>query len=144
MSNLNKTLLIGRVGQDPRITDFTNGEKAAGFTIATSRRWKTANGEQKEATEWHNVVVYGRVVDVIQKYVRKGDLLYVEGEGRNRKYTSDGVERTIHEVVVTGFEGRVSLFPKPNPERAAAAAIPPPNQSVTIEQLPSLDDLPFD
>jgi len=112
MSNLNRTTLIGRVGGEPRVTSFQNGSKAATFSLATSKKWKDAQGNQKEQTEWHNVVVYGKKVDTVEQYVKKGDLLLVEGRGQTRTYTVDGVEKSTHETVVADFEGQIGLFPK--------------------------------
>jgi single-strand DNA-binding protein len=113
MSNLNRTTLIGRVGRDPRVVTFSNGSKAADFSLATSHKWKDAQGQAKEETEWHNIVVYGNAAGVVEQYVKKGDLLFVEGRGRTRKYTDNGsMERSIHETIVIGYDGKIQLFPK--------------------------------
>ena len=120
MSNLNRTTLIGRLGKDPQITTFPNGNRCANFSLATSMKWKDAQGNAKEETEWHHVVIYGKTVEIVEQYVHKGDLLYVEGRGRTRTYTDNGVEKSIHETIVAAFEGQVKLFPKPKQQTAPA------------------------
>ena len=122
MSSLNRTTLIGRLGADPRIVTFPDGSKCANFSLATSMKWKDAQGALKEETEWHYIVVYGKVADIVEQYVRKGDLLFVEGRGRTRKYNDgNGVEKSVHETVVAGFEGQVKLFPKTQQQPTPAA-----------------------
>jgi len=95
--SVNKATLIGRVGKDPEVKQITGGAVAK-FTIATSESYKNKAGEKVEQTEWHNCVVFGKLCDVIEKYVKKGDLLYVEGKiihgsyedkDGNKRYTTD-------------------------------------------------------
>lgn len=87
MSSLNKVILIGRVGNDPEIRYTGNGEAIANLSLATSERWKDKNtGEQKEQTEWHRVESFGKLAEIIGQYVKKGALLYVEGQLRTRKW----------------------------------------------------------
>jgi single-strand DNA-binding protein len=92
---LNKAMLIGHVGQDPKISD-SNGALIANFSIATSESWKDKHsGEINSVTTWHRIVVFNRLAEIAQKYVRKGSMVYVEGAIGHEKYTGkDGVERT--------------------------------------------------
>ena len=96
---MNKAQLIGRVGKDPEVRSTQNDKKVANFSIATSKKFK-----DEEVTTWHNIVVWGKLADVIEKYVTKGDLIYLEGEMVNRSYEKDGVTKYISEVVCFNME----------------------------------------
>ena len=137
MSNLNKATLIGRVGQDPNIKQFENGDKVANLSLATSERWKTQQGEPREQTEWHSIVVQGKLADVVQNYVKKGDLLYVEGKIKTRSYDDkDGIKRYMTEIVV-GFTGTIQMFPKPKlDQETTGAAAPVQNNAQAVQPQP--------
>lgn len=98
MASLNKVTLIGNVGKDPEIKTFASGNKVANITLATTERYKDRNGEQKEDTEWHSVQAFGKLVDVVERFVHKGSLLYVDGKIRTRSYEADG--RTIYRTEI--------------------------------------------
>lgn len=111
---LNKVCLMGRVGADPEVRGFASGDHVASLTLATSESWKDkATGERKEKTEWHRVSVFNKsIVNVIEKYVAKGDLIYIEGKLKTRKYTDQkGVEKYLTEVVLENFSGELRLIP---------------------------------
>lgn len=112
MSSLNKACLIGNVGKDPEIRSMNGGDKVANFSIATSESWKDRNtGERKERTEWHRVVVWGALAEVVEKYVSKGDKLYVEGKIQTRKWTDQsGVEKYSTEIVLQGFGAVLTML----------------------------------
>lgn len=156
--SLNKLMLIGHVGKDPDIRILEAGSKVATFSFATTEKGYTlANGTQvPERTEWHNVVVWRGLADVVEKYVHKGDKLYLEGKIRTRSYDdSRGVKRYITEVFVDSIE---MLTPKVQQQ---AAPVPPPlptqqptqrqqqqvqqpaYQQQPYQQIPPPDDLPF-
>lgn len=98
MANLNKVMLIGIVGKDPKVRDV-NGKKAASFSLATTKKWRDQNGEIKEDTQWHNISLFGKVAEVAEKYVKKGSSLYIEGELRSRIYLGqDDITKVITEV----------------------------------------------
>ena len=80
MAYLNKVMVIGNVGQEPKIFTFQNGKKKATFSIAASKRYRDSNGEQKEQTTWVNCAAFGGVVKVVEEYVGRGSQVYVEGE----------------------------------------------------------------
>ena len=106
MAYLNKVMIIGNIGKDPEYKNLQNG-KVANFSVATSRRYRDNNGEQKEQTDWHNVVVYGKMVDTMQNlHICKGTSLYVEGELRNRSWTDQttGQKRHATEVQCSSFQ----------------------------------------
>lgn len=97
--SLNKAMLIGNTGSDPEIRTIPSGARVAQFSVATSRRWNDKNGQQQEKTEWHRIVVWDRLVDVVERYLRKGDRVYVEGEIEYRQYQDkDGVTKYATEI----------------------------------------------
>lgn len=100
MSGVNKVILVGRLGKDPEVRNFDNGGIVANFTVATSETYKDrTTGERKENTEWHNVVLWRGLAEVAQKYLHKGDLVYIEGKLRTRSWEKDGVTRYTTEVL---------------------------------------------
>ena len=99
--SLNRAMLIGNLGNDPEVRTIPNGGRVAQFSVATSRRWTDKNGQQQEKTEWHRVVAWDKpfnLVDVVEKYVKKGDRIYVEGEIEYRQYEKDGETKYITEI----------------------------------------------
>ena len=99
MAYLNKIMLIGNVGRDPEVRTFDGGNKVANFTLATTKRYTNSNGQAVDATTWHNIQVNGKIAEVAEKYVQKGDPIYVEGELTARTYVDrNNVERVIYEV----------------------------------------------
>lgn len=111
--SVNKVILLGNLGRDPEIRSMQSGKKMASFSIATSKKWKDRNTqEQKESTSWHNIVVFNEgLVDVIEKYVKKGSKIYVEGELTTRKYQDkDGNDRYTTEVVLQGYNSTLTML----------------------------------
>lgn len=100
---MNKVILIGRVGKNPEIKHFDNGQ-IANFNIATTSKWKTKEGEKKERVEWHNIVANGKLAETIEKYVTKGMLLSIIGEIRYRDYEVSGEKKYITEIVANSLE----------------------------------------
>ena len=102
MSGVNKVILIGNLGQDPDVRSLPNGDPVATVSLATSETWKDKQtGEKQERTEWHRVVFFGKVADVVKQYLHKGSKIYVEGKLRTRKWQDkDGQDRYTTEVVV--------------------------------------------
>lgn len=98
MASLNKVTLIGNVGKDPEIKTFASGNKVASITLATTERYKDRNGEQKEETEWHSVQAFGKLADVVERFIHKGSLLYLDGKIRTRSYEADG--RTMYRTEI--------------------------------------------
>jgi len=111
--SVNKVILIGNLGADPEIKSFQNGGKIANIRIATSEQWKDRmSGERKERTEWHNVVINGEgLVGVVERYLKKGSKVYVEGSLRTRKWQDrDGNDRYTTEVVIAGIGGSLTML----------------------------------
>ncbi|MCP1065653.1 single-stranded DNA-binding protein [Serratia symbiotica] len=99
---INKVILVGNLGQDPEVRYMPNGGAVANITLATSESWRDkTTGEQKEKTEWHRVVLFGKVAEVAGEYLRKGSQVYIEGSLQTRRWTDQaGVEKYTTEVVV--------------------------------------------
>jgi single-strand DNA-binding protein len=99
---VNKVILVGNLGQDPEVRYMPNGGAVANITLATSESWRDkATGEQKEKTEWHRVVLFGKLAEVAGEYLRKGSQVYIEGALQTRKWTDQaGVEKYTTEIVV--------------------------------------------
>jgi single-strand DNA-binding protein len=113
MSSLNKVMLIGNVGKDPEIKSFQNGGKVANFSIATSESWKDkSTGEKKERTEWHNIAVFNEgLVGVIERFVKKGSKVYIEGQLQTRKWQDQsGNDRYSTEIVLKPYNGTLVLL----------------------------------
>ena len=102
MSNLrNKVQLIGNVGNEPEITTLESGKKVAKFSIATNESYKDSKGEKVTNTQWHNIVAWGKIAEIVEKYVGKGKELALEGKLTSRSYeTKEGEKRYVTEVVI--------------------------------------------
>lgn len=109
---LNEAQIIGNLGRDPDIRSFASGDRVANLAVATSERWKDkASGEMKEKTQWHNVVIFGPLVDVVEKYLTKGSKVYLKGQLETRKWQDQsGQDRYTTEIVVRGFGGRMLML----------------------------------
>jgi len=113
MSSLNKVQLIGNLGADPEIRHTNDGRPIANFSIATSDQWKDkSTGEKRERTEWHRCVCFNEALSkIIERYVGKGDKIYVEGQLQTRKWEDqDGVTRYSTEVVLQGFDCKMVML----------------------------------
>ena len=111
--SLNKVMLIGNLGADPEIRSFQNGGKVANLRIATSETWKDRNtGERQERTEWHTVAIFSEgLVGVVERYLRKGSKVYVEGQLQTRKWQDQqGNDRYSTEVVIRGMNGTLTML----------------------------------
>ena len=109
---INKVILVGNLGQDPEIRYTADGRPIANFSIATSESWKDKNsGEKREKTEWHRVVVFGKLAEICGEYLSKGRQVYIEGKLQTRKWQGqDGQDRYTTEVVIDGFNGTMQML----------------------------------
>jgi single-strand DNA-binding protein len=96
----NSVHLIGRLGQDPEIKTLNNDTRLANFSIATSEKYTRADGEKVEDTQWHNLVVWGKLVDVVETYLKKGQEIAIEGKLVHRKYEQEGETKYYTEIKV--------------------------------------------
>ena len=150
--SVNKAIIVGNLGRDPEVRSTQDGTRIANLHIATSESWKTKTGERKERTEWHRISIMNeRLVEVAEKYLRKGSKVYVEGAIQSRKYTDkDGVERFVTEIIIGRFRGELTMLDSakqaedPQPERSYASRRNPPAQSQRASLGDELDDsIPF-
>jgi single-strand DNA-binding protein len=102
---LNKIMLIGNLGRDPELQVTPDGTPVTKFSLAVSRSYKSRAGEQKDETEWFNIVAWRQLAETCEKYLHKGSKVYVEGRLSQRKYTDrEGVQRTSIDVTITDME----------------------------------------
>lgn len=138
--SVNKCILIGNVGKDPEVRNLQGGAKVATITLATTEKFK-----DREETEWHTVVIWNNLADVVEKYVKKGSQLYIEGRIKTEKYTKDGQDRFIVKIVASSLQ----LLGKKESSSPAETS-PAPQQRfkttplpVDDDDLPEGDGLPF-
>lgn len=143
---VNKIYLLGRTGKDPEVKTIGDA-KCAQFTLATSERYKDRNGEMQENTDWHNIVCWRQTADIVEKYVKKGSQLFIEGKVKYRSYETDrGEKRYVTDIVAE----RIELLGKPEGQQnPSPSPAPAPQQRVQTTPLPPAgepegDDLPFD
>jgi len=150
MAYLNKVFLIGNLGNDPKIRDLPDGDIVASFSLATTHKYKS-NGEAREQTDWHQVVVFKQLAAVARDYLKKGSSVHIEGRLRYRKWTdADGNARTATEIVVESLQmlgarqgnsqssnSQGNSAPSSSP-KAAQAQQPEPSSEQDFE-----DDIPF-
>ena len=110
--SVNKAILVGRLGNNPEVRYTPTGSAVANFSIATNENWTDKSGQKQERTEWHRVAVMNeRISEVVEKYVKKGSKLYVEGQLQTRKWTDQaGQDRYTTEVVIGRFKGELTLL----------------------------------
>jgi single-strand DNA-binding protein len=100
MASLNKVLLIGNLGKDPEVRYTASGTAVASFSLATSEKFKNKSGEWEERTEWHNIILWGRLAEIAGEYLSKGKTVYIEGRLQTRKWQDkDGKDRYTTEIV---------------------------------------------
>ncbi len=164
--SLNKVMLIGNLGSDPEVRSTTGGNRVATFSLATSRQWNSQNGEKQEKTEWHRCVVWNSkgsgLADVVEKYCKKGDKIYVEGRIEYRQWqdkenqTRYSTEINVRELLMLGggrgastdFEGEGSGRSRAPATAGAKSATGTTAAGTDFEDFPGAlqetdDDLPF-
>lgn len=138
MASVNKVILVGNLGKDPEVRSFQNGGRVANLSVATSEQWKDkTTGEKKEKTEWHRISIFNeKLVEVAEKYLKKGSRVYLEGSLETRKYTDkEGVEKYTTDIVLKNFNGTLVML-----DSKGAADVTEPTAKPTTE----LDDeIPF-
>lgn len=133
MNGVNKVIIVGRLGKDPEVKTLGNGAIVANFSMATSESYKDkTTGEKKEITDWHNIVLWRGLAEIAQKYLHKGDLIYIEGKMRTRSWDKDG-----HKFYATEVIGDSMTMLSTSKE--------PPRSGVTHQDTEKInnDDLPF-
>ncbi len=144
--DLNKAIIMGHVGMDPIFLTFENGEDMAKFSVATSRKWTDKiSGEKKEATTWHNVVIFNKyLVKLTERFVIKGTKVYIEGELKTRNYMKDDVKRYVTEIIVPQVKGEMLIIAKGKgwTDSGPPAQLNQPSENVQT-QGEYEDDIPF-
>ena len=140
MSDLNKTMIIGRLGMDPEVRYTTEGKAVANLSVATTEVWTGKDGKKKEKTEWHRVVAFNKLAEICAAHLKKGRQVYIEGKNQTRQWEDkDGNKRYTTEVVARDIS---FLGTKPKDDSPTSDDTPP----VTAYDLPqqdSSDDYPF-
>ncbi len=137
---LNKVQLIGNLTRDPEIKALPSGVKVLSFTLATNRTWKDQSGAKKDATEFHNVVAFGKIAELIAQYVKKGGSLYIEGRLQTRSWdAADGQKRYRTEILVENFQ----FGPRPatGPQTATYQSDKNYQDNSAPAGMPSADDI---
>jgi len=118
--SVNKVILVGRLGRDPETRYTSGGQAVANFTLATDETYKDRSGERQKRTEWHRIVLWGKLAEIAQQYLKKGQLVYIEGRIQTRQWEDkrDGQKRTTTEIV-----GNVMRMLGGRAEGAAAGAV---------------------
>ena len=146
MRGVNKVILIGRAGKSPEIRYMPSGAAVAKVSIATSEQWKDKNtGEKKDRTEWHNVVFFGKLAEIVGQYVHKGDPIYICGQLRTNKWQDkSGNDRYTTEIVANEIEFLGSKNQQQTQQqRPAQQKAPPPQQPEPVPDEGFDDDIPF-
>ncbi len=147
---LNKVFLYGNLTRDPELKALPSGTKVTSFSLATNRTWKDQNGARQEATEYHNLVVFGRQAETIKQYLHKGSSIFVEGRIQTRSWDAqDGTKKYRTEIIVESFQfgpkasgGNFTSQPAPTEKSSPAAAddtldtIEYPNEEINLEDIP--------
>jgi len=152
MAGINKVILVGHLGKDPEVRAISTDRKVANFSLATTESYKNKSGERVDQTEWHNIVFYGPIADVIERYLKKGSQIYVEGKIRSRSYDDkDGIKRYVTEIIgdsmnMLGGRGNSDSSGGASSSNASSssAASPAMESAGSFEpQTSGADDLPF-
>jgi len=134
--DLNKVMLIGRLGKDPELKFTEKGTAVCNFSLATGEVYRDENGNRVEKTEWHNITAWGKMAENIKQYLKKGSKIYCEGKLQYDSYEKDGIKRNTTKVVILDFS---MLDSKPVSEKSPDTA---PTASEPIKTTGD-DDLPF-
>lgn len=139
--------MVGRLGKDPEVRNLDSGVAVANFTLATSESYKDkTTGEKKEVTEWHNIVLWRGLAEIAQRYLHKGDMVYVEGKLRSRSWEKEGVTRYITEVVadnMTMLSTKPGSYNSGDLNSGSVASDRNQQESFRASVDSSTDDLPF-
>jgi single-strand DNA-binding protein len=147
---VNKVILIGNLGNDPDTKVMPSGDHVSNISVATSETWKDKQGNQQEKTEWHRVVFFGKLAEIVQMYLKKGSKIYIEGKLQTRKWQDqNGVERYSTEVIVDSFNGVLQMLDgkdsggqhSPAPSQPSTAT-PQPSSQAPVDDFDD-SDIPF-
>jgi single-strand DNA-binding protein len=152
MAGINKVILVGNLGEKPELKYGGNGNAVTNLSVATSESWTDKNtGQKQEKTEWHRVILFGKLAEIAGQYLHKGSKVYVEGKLQTRKWQDkSGADRYTTEVVVSSFNGTLQMLDKrdPNatPETAPQSQTPQQTTAPAVDPVTPVDnddDIPF-
>ncbi len=149
--DLNKVMLIGRLTRDPELRNTPGGKSVASFSIATSRGWTDAQGQKQRQSEFHNIVMWGKLAEIANQYLRKASQVYIEGRLQTRDWTGqDGVKRYRTEVVADNMimlggkpMGGTDSFGQTPATSSSEPSYQPSAQNDVIEEEIKVEDIPF-
>lgn len=138
--NINKAIIVGRLTRNPETRITSTGQTVCSFGVATNRVWKDASGAKQEKTEYHNIITWGRLAEICQNYLVKGQIVFVEGRIETRSWEGpDGTKRTRTEIIAENLQ----LGPKPKgitieeiPEETYPKEEIPPEEEINVEEVP--------
>ena len=140
MAAVNKAIIIGYLGGDPEVRFTPGGQAVANFNVATTEKWEGKDGNREERTEWHRIVVWGKLAELCGEYLRKGRKAYIEGSLQTRSYEKDGVTRYVTEIKAR----EVQFLDKAEGNGAPAQqSAPAPKPAAKPSAAPVPDDIPF-
>lgn len=144
--NVNKVILVGRLTRDPEVRTTPSGQTVASIGLATNRFWKDKNGQRQDKTEFHNVILWGRLGEIAGQYLQKGQEAYIEGRLETRKYTGkDGVERRTTEIIAENMQlgsraqGSASGAPYGSSNSSGSASPARQPQPSPAEEIPTIN-----
>ncbi|MEQ8470218.1 MAG: single-stranded DNA-binding protein [Marinoscillum sp.] len=155
MAGVNKVILVGNLGKDPEVRHLESGTVVTSFPIATTETYKDrTTGERREQTEWHNIVLWRGLAEVAEKYLHKGDQVYIEGKLRTRSWEKDGITRYTTEVVGDnmtmlgskssgGSGGSGGMSPEPAQQSQPTSNMSAQSDNNSSMEEDATDDLPF-
>ncbi len=137
---INKVILVGNVGKDPEVRHLDSGVAVTTFPLATSETYRNKEGQKVTNTEWHNIVLWRGLAEIAEKYVKKGNPLYIEGKIRTRSWDDkDGNKRYTTEIVGDNMQ----MLGSKQSQEEAATSTPESSNGIDIGNIPEEDDLPF-
>lgn len=149
MASVNRMIVLGNCGKDPEVRYMSNGTAVTNLSVATTRTWKDKAGDKMEETEWHRLVFYDRLAEIVGEYVKKGDPIFVEGRLKTRKWEKNGVDHYTTEIIaenmqLMGSRREDSGERTQQQRRSAPAPAPRPSQPKTQTGFDDMDDdIPF-
>lgn len=149
MSSVNKAIILGRIGRDPETRYMPDGSAVCNFSVATNETWKDKEGNKQEKTEWHNVVMYRKLAEIADKYLKSGSQVYIEGRLQTRKWQdkTSGQDRFSTEIVADEMKmlgGKSGGESGSGPTQASEEQRPSRQQAQTTSKPQSFDDDDFE
>ena len=142
MASVNKCILVGNLGRDPEIKMTPSGQKVANFSIATTEKFTDRNGQKQDKTEWHNIVIWGKLAEVVEKYVKKGSSVYLEGKITTRNWDDATTGKKVYKTEVVAYSMQMLGGSSEGRGQQAQRQRPPNSQQAPVADIPD-DNLPF-